>query len=87
MSVTSTGRQWEQGSAAAWPAASGKFAPLSGAGHLPVLTCSYVVCPWQVGGNWLAWWIVAAAGASQIGQFQAEMSSDSYQLLVGVGLG
>jgi hypothetical protein len=34
----------------------------------------------QVGGNWLAWWIVLAAAASQIGQFQAEMSSDSYQL-------
>jgi amino acid transporter len=34
-----------------------------------------------VGGNWLAWWVVAAAAASQIGQFQAEMSSDSYQLL------
>jgi hypothetical protein len=35
----------------------------------------------QVGGNWLAWWIVLAAAASQIGQFQAEMSSDSYQLM------
>eukprot|EP00879_Flechtneria_rotunda_P007417 GHRR01007781.1.p1 GENE.GHRR01007781.1~~GHRR01007781.1.p1 ORF type:complete len:454 (+),score=154.91 GHRR01007781.1:1207-2568(+) len=34
----------------------------------------------QVGGNWLAWWIVLAAAASQVGQFQAEMSSDSYQL-------
>ena len=34
-----------------------------------------------MGGNWLAWWVVAAAAASQIGQFQAEMSSDSYQLL------
>lgn len=37
-------------------------------------------CHAQVGGNWLAWWIVLAAAASQIGQFQAEMSSDSYQL-------
>lgn len=37
-------------------------------------------CAVQVGGNWLAWWIVLAAAASQIGQFQAEMSSDSYQL-------
>eukprot|EP00775_Hariotina_reticulata_P008091 gene8091-8284_t len=35
----------------------------------------------QVGGNWLAWWIVLAAAVSQIGQFQAEMSSDSYQLM------
>uniref|UniRef100_A0A383VUM4 Amino acid permease/ SLC12A domain-containing protein n=1 Tax=Tetradesmus obliquus TaxID=3088 RepID=A0A383VUM4_TETOB len=34
----------------------------------------------QVGGDWLAWWVVLAAAASQIGQFQAEMSSDSYQL-------
>jgi amino acid transporter len=34
----------------------------------------------QVAGNWLAWWVVLAAAASQIGQFQAEMSSDSYQL-------
>jgi amino acid transporter len=39
---------------------------------------SYAVA--QVGGNWLAWWIILAAAASQIGQFQAEMSSDSYQL-------
>lgn len=31
-------------------------------------------------GDWLAWWVVLAAAASQIGQFQAEMSSDSYQL-------
>ncbi|KAF8060548.1 polyamine transporter [Scenedesmus sp. PABB004] len=34
----------------------------------------------KVGGNWLAWWVVLAAAASQVGQFQAEMSSDSYQL-------
>ncbi|EFN50801.1 hypothetical protein CHLNCDRAFT_37683 [Chlorella variabilis] len=34
----------------------------------------------KVGGKWLAWWIVAAAAISQIGQFEAEMSSDSYQL-------
>jgi hypothetical protein len=34
----------------------------------------------QVGGQWLAGWIVAAAAASSIGQYQAEMSSDSYQL-------
>lgn len=36
--------------------------------------------PLKVAGNWLAWWMVLAAAASQIGQFQAEMSSDSYQL-------
>lgn len=35
----------------------------------------------QVGGSWLSWWIVAAAAVSQIGQFEAEMSSDSFQLL------
>ncbi|GAB4813937.1 hypothetical protein N2152v2_000983 [Parachlorella kessleri] len=34
----------------------------------------------QVGGKWLGWWVVAAAAVSQIGQFEAEMSSDSYQL-------
>lgn len=34
----------------------------------------------KVGGRWLALWVVLAAAASQIGQFQAEMSSDSYQL-------
>ncbi|PRW20630.1 putative polyamine transporter isoform A [Chlorella sorokiniana] len=34
----------------------------------------------QVGGAWLAWWVVAAAAVSQVGQFEAEMSSDSYQL-------
>lgn len=34
----------------------------------------------QVGGTWLAWWVVAAAAVSQVGQFEAEMSSDSYQL-------
>ena len=35
----------------------------------------------QVGGKWLAWWIVVAAAVSQLGQFEAEMSTDSYQLL------
>lgn len=34
----------------------------------------------HIGGKWLAWWIVAAAAVSQVGQFEAEMSSDSYQL-------
>lgn len=34
----------------------------------------------KVGGKWLAWWVVAAAAVSQIGQFEAEMCSDSYQL-------
>jgi L-asparagine transporter-like permease len=28
----------------------------------------------------LAYWLIAAAAASQIGQYQAEMSSDSYQV-------
>jgi hypothetical protein len=35
----------------------------------------------QVGGQWLAVWIVIAAGFSQVGQYQAEMASDSYQVL------
>lgn len=34
----------------------------------------------KVGGKWLAWWIVVAAAVSQLGQFEAEMSTDSYQL-------
>lgn len=33
-----------------------------------------------VGGKWLRWWMIAAAAVSQIGQFEAEMSSDSFQL-------
>lgn len=35
----------------------------------------------QVGGSWLGWLMVAAAAVSQIGQFEAEMSSDAFQLL------
>jgi amino acid transporter len=34
-----------------------------------------------VGGRWLGWWIVVAAAVSQVGQFQAEMVTDSFQLL------
>jgi amino acid transporter len=34
-----------------------------------------------VGGTWLGWWMVSAAAISQIGQFEAEMCSDSFQLL------
>ncbi|KAI8466644.1 MAG: amino acid permease-domain-containing protein [Monoraphidium minutum] len=34
----------------------------------------------QVAGDWLAWWVVLAAAASQVGQFQAEMASDAFQL-------
>lgn len=33
------------------------------------------------GGVWLSWWITAAAAASNLGMFVAEMSSDSFQLL------
>ena len=35
----------------------------------------------RVGGPWLAWWVVAAAAVSSAGQFEAEMSSDSFLLL------
>jgi len=35
----------------------------------------------DLGGSWLGGWVVAAAGVSNIGLFEAEMSSDSYQLL------
>ena len=27
----------------------------------------------QVGGKWLAWWVVAAAAVSQIGQFEVRV--------------
>lgn len=45
------------------------------------LACNTLVPLLQVGGHWLSWWMVAAAAVSQIGQFEAEMSSDSFQLL------
>jgi amino acid transporter len=32
------------------------------------------------GGKWLAGWILLAAAASQVGQYQAEMASDAFQL-------
>lgn len=34
-----------------------------------------------IGGYWLKWWIQAAAAMSNLGLFEAEMSSDSFQLL------
>lgn len=34
-----------------------------------------------IGGVWLKWWIQAAAAMSNMGLFEAEMSSDAYQLL------
>lgn len=34
-----------------------------------------------IGGLWLKWWIQAAAAMSNMGLFEAEMSSDAYQLL------
>ena len=40
----------------------------------------------QVGGKWLRWWMIAAAAVSQIGQFEAEMSSDSFQLQASAAL-
>jgi len=33
-----------------------------------------------VGGRWLAVFVIVAAAFSQVGQYQAEMASDSYQL-------
>ncbi|KAL0911513.1 hypothetical protein M5K25_019661 [Dendrobium thyrsiflorum] len=35
----------------------------------------------EIGGEWLRWWIQAAAAMSNMGLFEAEMSSDSFQLL------
>ncbi|KAK9715836.1 hypothetical protein RND81_06G192800 [Saponaria officinalis] len=34
-----------------------------------------------IGGVWLQWWIQAAAAMSNLGLFEAEMSSDAFQLL------
>ncbi len=34
-----------------------------------------------LGGIWLKWWIEAAAALSNMGLFEAEMMSDSFQLL------
>ncbi|KAK4437997.1 putative polyamine transporter [Sesamum alatum] len=34
-----------------------------------------------IGGSWLKWWIQAAAALSNMGLFEAEMSSDAYQLM------
>lgn len=34
-----------------------------------------------IGGSWLKWWIQAAAAMSNLGLFEAEMSSDAFQLL------
>lgn len=34
-----------------------------------------------IGGAWLRWWIQASAAMSNMGLFEAEMSSDSFQLL------
>ncbi|KAK4401772.1 putative polyamine transporter [Sesamum angolense] len=33
-----------------------------------------------IGGSWLKWWIQAASALSNMGMFEAEMSSDAYQL-------
>lgn len=41
----------------------------------------YAALAERVGGVGLAWWVIAAAALSNIGQFQAEMSSDAFQLL------
>ncbi|KAI3755455.1 hypothetical protein L1987_55256 [Smallanthus sonchifolius] len=34
-----------------------------------------------IGGSWLKWWIQAASAMSNLGLFEAEMSSDAFQLL------
>ena len=35
----------------------------------------------QIGGKWLGAWVVFAAGVSNIGMFQAELSADAFQLM------
>lgn len=62
------------------------FPVLSGTGALPLdqerWTDGYFAEIGKViGGGWLGWWIRAAAAASNMGMFLAEMSSDSFQLL------
>ena len=41
----------------------------------------FVTIAQNIGGSWLAWWLIIAAAVSQLGQFEAEMTTDSYQLL------
>uniref|UniRef100_A0A0D6R609 Amino acid permease/ SLC12A domain-containing protein n=1 Tax=Araucaria cunninghamii TaxID=56994 RepID=A0A0D6R609_ARACU len=41
----------------------------------------FAVIAKMVGGVWLRWWMEAAAAVSNMGMFEAEMSSDSFQLL------
>ncbi|GLJ26660.1 hypothetical protein SUGI_0518590 [Cryptomeria japonica] len=41
----------------------------------------FAVIAKMLGGVWLRWWMEAAAAASNMGMFEAEMSSDSFQLL------
>ena len=41
----------------------------------------YVDVARQIGGHWLAIWVVVAAAAANVGLFVAEMSSDAYQAM------
>jgi len=59
-------------------AALGVAAPDSGGGDWGLGYYGQVAQ--QVGGRWLAVWVLFAAAFSQVGQYQAEMASDSYQL-------
>ncbi|KAJ0452427.1 hypothetical protein HanRHA438_Chr15g0722021 [Helianthus annuus] len=34
-----------------------------------------------IGGSWLKWWIQVASATSNLGLFEAKMSSDAFQLL------
>ncbi|CAA0820519.1 Probable polyamine transporter [Striga hermonthica] len=49
----------------------------------PAIGVTGILRRWEmlIGGQWLRWWIQAAAAFSNLGLFEAEMSSDAYQLL------
>lgn len=56
---------------ASWPLWAGPFVTVAVRPYVRTL---------QVGGKWMAVWIMVAAACSQVGQYQAEMASDSYQV-------
>ncbi|KAH7299820.1 hypothetical protein KP509_24G031200 [Ceratopteris richardii] len=59
---------------------------LAGTGALPLKQSNWedgylAEVAMVIGGSWMRWWVQAAAALSNMGLFEAEMSSDSFQLL------
>lgn len=63
------------------PAASSAFASVSPAIKLNRWTGLHAMTI-RVGGPVLGWWILVASAIANVGQFEAEMSSDAFQLQV-----